>query len=232
MAENSNGVVVTERMLIEAAKYGDTESLTIWARQGVRVTTEKPLFGAVLFGHLEATRLLVQMGANVSHSLASRCGITATPLNCSAKRGCSDMVLLLVTDCGADINQANASGDTPLVVGASERGNQEVLLCLVEVGAEVRAVNSDGDSALLMSVLHGHYSTVRYLLEEADANMDGKARPCKALRCKSSFACLVAASTLFELAQIQLTFPRSTMTGIRKEMYYVTYSERYKFLIY
>jgi hypothetical protein len=32
MAENGNGGVVTEKMLTEAARAGDLESLTVWAR--------------------------------------------------------------------------------------------------------------------------------------------------------------------------------------------------------
>jgi hypothetical protein len=71
MAENSYGVVVTERMLTESARRraDDLTSLIIWARQGVRVTTVKPLCVAAEEGHLEVVRCLVEkMGADVSHS--------------------------------------------------------------------------------------------------------------------------------------------------------------------
>jgi hypothetical protein len=47
MAYNSDAVVVTEEMLASAAATGALESLTVWAKQGVRVTTAKPLFYAI-----------------------------------------------------------------------------------------------------------------------------------------------------------------------------------------
>lgn len=43
MAESGNGLMVTEEMLTAAARAGDLESLTAWARQGVRITSGEPL---------------------------------------------------------------------------------------------------------------------------------------------------------------------------------------------
>jgi hypothetical protein len=67
MADISKGVVVTEGMLTEAARAGDLESLTMWARQGVRVTSAEPLCVAVEAGFLEVLRCLVrELGADVN----------------------------------------------------------------------------------------------------------------------------------------------------------------------
>jgi hypothetical protein len=66
MAENSSGVVVTEVTLIEAVRAGDLGRLTIWATQGVRVTTGIPILHAVGCGQLEVVRLLVQDWAPTS----------------------------------------------------------------------------------------------------------------------------------------------------------------------
>jgi hypothetical protein len=111
MADNTRGVVVTERMLTEAARAGDTESLTIWAQQGVRVTTGKPLYVAARGGHLEAMRCLVQqLIADVRQTYDGD-----TPLITAVENGFSDLVRLLVTDLGADINQAMSNEWTPLM---------------------------------------------------------------------------------------------------------------------
>jgi hypothetical protein len=68
-------VVVTERMLTSAARTGDLESLTTWAKQGARVATVRPLFVATRGGHLEAAQFLVQeLGADVNK--ATRNGST------------------------------------------------------------------------------------------------------------------------------------------------------------
>jgi hypothetical protein len=82
MAKSSDGVVVTQGMLTEAARAGDLDSLTIWARQGVRVSIGIPLFVAAHGGFLEVVRCLVQqMGANVNQSAPNG----ATPLILAAR---------------------------------------------------------------------------------------------------------------------------------------------------
>jgi hypothetical protein len=142
------------------------ESLTIWAQQGVRVTTGKPLYVAARGGHLETMRCLVQqLGAEVSQTYDGD-----TPLITAVENGFTDLVRLLVMDLGADINQAMSNEWTPLMLAS--RGNLAMVRCLVELGAEVGAVDSDGDTALLMSAREGRYTTMQYLLEDAGANFE------------------------------------------------------------
>jgi hypothetical protein len=169
MAENIRGMMVTEEMLISAARAGDLESLMMWARQGVRVASAEPLVAAAHGGHLEAMRCLVrELGADVNQ--ATRSG--STPLVFAARRNDLALVHFLVEELGADANQAVWNdGRTPLNVAAS-RGNLAVVRSLVHLGAEVGAVDFDGDTALLMSALFGEYATMKYLLEDAGANMD------------------------------------------------------------
>jgi hypothetical protein len=168
MADNIDGVVVTEGMLTEVVHAGDLERLVSWARQGVRVTTARPLFVAVEGGYLEVVRLLVQdLGSDVNQK--DQRG--QTPLILAAENGCTDLVRLLVTDLGADINQGDSHGVTP-VFAAAESGHLAGLRCLVQLGADIEAVNSDGYSALLSSALSGQYSTTQYLLKDAGADME------------------------------------------------------------
>jgi hypothetical protein len=166
MAETGDGVVVTERMLIEAARAGDLESLTMWARQGVRVTTGGPLCAAAGDGHLEVMRYLVQqLGADVSQAIPRK----VTPL-INAARGDNLAVAQCLLELGADIDQTTPKV-TPLMV-AARRGTLAMVRCLVQLGAEVGATNANGDTALLGSAGSGRYATTRYLLEQAGANME------------------------------------------------------------
>jgi hypothetical protein len=66
MAENSDGVVVTEDIIAEAARVGDLRSLTDWARQGVRVRTAKPLNNAAQGGFLAVVRTWCNTWAQTS----------------------------------------------------------------------------------------------------------------------------------------------------------------------
>jgi hypothetical protein len=168
MAENTRGVVVTEGMLTEAALAGDLESLVIWATQGVRVTTTGPLYVAAELGYLEVVRCLVhKLGADVhqvdQHGLTLL--IIATGLNNLTMVQC-------LAEVGADANQVMPNnGYSPLNI-ATRRGNLAVVRCLVEIGAVVGAMDDNGDTALLDSARNAHYLTMRYLLEEAGADME------------------------------------------------------------
>jgi hypothetical protein len=168
MAESSRAVMVTEEMLTEAVKAGDLERLESWARQGVRVTTEGPLYVASQVGCLDVLRFLVrEMGANVNQK--DQYG--ETPLMVAVQWEILHMVQRLVK-VGADANQAMPNnGRTPLHIAAG-RGNLAIVHCLVEVGAEIGALDKDGNTALLESARGGHYLTMQYLLEDAGANME------------------------------------------------------------
>jgi ankyrin repeat protein len=132
-------------MLTEAARVGDLDSLTIWARQGVRVTFALPLIAAAVGGHLDVLRCLVrELGADVNQAIRS--GVT--PLTAAALSKNVAVVRCLV-ELGADINP-NWGDDTPLIL-AAYAGKTAVVRCLVELGAEVGAMDSLGDTAFIMS---------------------------------------------------------------------------------
>lgn len=73
---------------------------------------------------------------------------------------------------GADINQANSAGDTPLYV-ASEMGHVEVVRILIENGADINQAESNGQTPLMIAVESGHFEVVEALLEYG-ANLNAK----------------------------------------------------------
>jgi ankyrin repeat protein len=146
MAEKSSGVVVTERMLTEAARVGDLDSLTIWARQGVRVTFALPLIAAAASGRIDVLQCLVrELGADVNYQVIQS-GVT--PLTAAAQTDNLAVVRCLV-ELGADVKQAWGD-DTPLIL-AAYAGKTVVVRCLVQLGAEVGAMDSIGDTAFILS---------------------------------------------------------------------------------
>jgi hypothetical protein len=167
MAESRNGVVVTERMLTEAARAGDLESLTIWAWQGVRVTSAEPLCIAAEGGHVEVLQCLVQkLGADVKQG-----GIAGfTALLDATNHGQLAVVRCLI-QLGASVGGTSNSGTTALHIAALN-GELDIVRYLVELGAEAGTADNDGQTALLLSAMNGRYPTMQYLLEEVGANMD------------------------------------------------------------
>ena len=84
-----------------------------------------------------------------------------------------DFVMMMrLLEQGADINQTNSAGDTPLYV-ASEMGNVEVVKILLEKGADINKANIDGQTPLMMAVGMGHEEVVEALLEYG-ANVNAK----------------------------------------------------------
>jgi hypothetical protein len=167
---------VTDEMVEEASEAGDLEQLQVWARQGVRVTTGEPLHAPAGGGFVEVAICLVQEpGADVNQ--ATNAGITA--LIYAVVHGNLDMVRCLVEH-GADVDKCDEEGDkdTALLAAAKE-GKLAIVRCLVELGASIEAVDIHGDTALLACTrnghyltMHGHYSTMQFLLEHAGANFD------------------------------------------------------------
>jgi hypothetical protein len=76
------------------------------------------------------------------------------------------MVRCLVKELGADVNQADHEGDTPLYLAALE-GKMDILRCLVrEFGADVSQANSDGCTPLMIAIVNNHVDVVRWLVKE------------------------------------------------------------------
>jgi len=72
---------------------------------------------------------------------------------------------------GADVNQANADGVTPLMV-SSQNGRLQVVKYLLKNGAIVNQIRSDGATALMFASSQGNLLVVQHLIENGNANVN------------------------------------------------------------
>jgi ankyrin repeat protein len=131
-----------EHIIAEAARAGDVESLTVWASQGVRVTSGWPLCVAARGGRLKAVRFLVrELGADVNQYWDGY-----TPLLSATSCGALAVVRCLV-ELGADIAAVNDEGDNALLKSIFN-GHYPTTWYLVEkAGANMDDVDDDGRTA-------------------------------------------------------------------------------------
>ena len=111
------------------------------------------LFWAAGWGNLEATRILIDAGAN----------LTARPhlIYTASSWGHTKIVRILIEE-GADVNIELSDGSTPLFV-ASEEGHVDVIRVLLANGADFRSMN-DGFSPLAIATQNNHFKVVHALL--------------------------------------------------------------------
>jgi hypothetical protein len=159
MAESSIGVVVAEKMLTEVARAGDLESLMIWARQGVRATSARPLFAAAEYGHSEVVRLLVQQ-MKIDINQVSSGGATA--LLFAAHDGNLAVVRCLL-ELGAEVGAVNKFGDTTLLTSALAGRYSTTQFLLEHRDANIDDVNNGGET--VWGLLTDH---LKYLEEWED----------------------------------------------------------------
>jgi ankyrin repeat protein len=171
-------VVVTEEMLTRAVRDGDLGTLTIWAKQGVRVTTGQPLFSVVVHGDRQDFKtmqfLVREMGADVNrfgllHPSRPKSD-SYTPLYIASSQGRQAVARCLI-ELGANVNQAMADGGRSLHA-AVYSGGLAVVRCLIEFGADIGAVNNEGNTALVAGAWYGRYSILRWMLEHGGTSME------------------------------------------------------------
>jgi hypothetical protein len=97
---------------------------------------------------------------------------SAVHLTEAAVHGKVEVMRYLVNDLGADVNQADDEGFTPLYSAAQE-GHVAAVRCLVnELGADVDLANQAGATPLYLACQLGHLALVRCLVEELGANVN------------------------------------------------------------
>lgn len=131
-----------------------------------------PLMHACFSQQPECVQLLLSAGANTKAGCGKR-NLTALHLVTESKfhESTSALILMLV-GAGADVNQGDANGATPLFI-ACKGGKTECARLLVEMGADVNRFVREGKGSmtpLTVACLHGHEGCVAELLK-------GKADP-------------------------------------------------------
>lgn len=130
-AADKGRLILLRRLLKHQAKWDvrDSQGLT-------------PLDMAVLSGRIQAVEILQQAGATLDAS-----GL----LLMAAERQLTDRdIVRFLAGQGADLENTNAQGETPLLV-AIRLANQRLVAHLIEQGANVNARNAAGDSALRLA---------------------------------------------------------------------------------
>jgi uncharacterized protein len=119
--------------------------------------TQGLLTAAVISGHLEVVRLLLERGAYAKNPLAIDALVYA------ATEGPREMVELLI-DGGADINGHGRTfdGETPLTAAATF-GRVEVVELLLARGADISAQDQNSRTALMAADSEGHGEVVALL---------------------------------------------------------------------
>lgn len=117
---------------------------------------------AVIEGHLEMVKFLIDQGANVNST--SDDGHTA--LHLAARSGNLDIVKYLL-ELGVDVNCEQELGRTALHL-AAEMGNLDTVKYLIVCGADVNSRSNDGYMALNLAAQTGNWDTVKYLTEHVE----------------------------------------------------------------
>lgn len=125
------------------------------------VDRNKVLKGASVYGYAEVAKALIGGVVHYSEYL----------LHDAAKNGHKEMVDLLVSQLGLDLESANPIGKTPLAL-AIQHGHAEVVEKLIKLGAKLE-VREGRDSPIMLAVKHGHVETFEKLIE-LGANPDTK----------------------------------------------------------
>ncbi|XP_063904039.1 uncharacterized protein LOC135123371 [Zophobas morio] len=105
---------------------------------------ETPLHAASENSHKKALEYFLNVGEEINHSIV-------------------DGSLECLVAAGAEINQGNIHGATPLFV-SSEMGHEEIVEYLVTVGAEINRARIDGTTPLHIASFNGHRNVVEYLV--------------------------------------------------------------------
>ncbi|KAL1518954.1 hypothetical protein AB1Y20_003224 [Prymnesium parvum] len=200
MAARSKKAHEAAEKLCCAAAAGDTTKLAKWLEKALAIQTlnssaegelsamtHKALCDALLHGHVECVRLIVD--ARVDVNMACEDGET-TALHIAARVGHARGVQLLL-DAGAAVStriRASRSADdlpkpgepsaacasrvSPLHL-AAQNGHEACVLCLLGASADVDATTSKGYTPLHLAVESGHLPCAQRLI---DANASAEAR--------------------------------------------------------
>ncbi len=127
----------------------------------------KDLHIACRDGNIDKVQLLIKNGVNVNTRDENH-GMTPLLIVCYSlpiSYSLSIKIARLLLDNGAEVNQTNKDGTTPLYI-TCQKGHVDMARLLLEKGAKVNQTNKYGITPLLIACHKGHVDTARLLLEK------------------------------------------------------------------
>ncbi len=122
---------------------------------------DKELMHAVCYGTWKEVKDLLARGANPNYND----GYHSNVLSRAVFDWRGDIAKHLI-DHGADVNQRNDDGTTPLMIaGFVSRNWLQLIAFLLNRGADINAVDRDGRTILMRAIRFGFYDQARFLIE-------------------------------------------------------------------
>jgi ankyrin repeat protein len=167
--------------LILASFYASPECVKLLLERGADANAANKIGATALIRaatNHEKTRLLVDAGAKVR---VRTIDLGNTPLILAARRAGNARTVKLLLECGADANERNNAGSSPITSGAAS-GDLETVRLLLDAGAKTDDFPSSKDpratdivagfrTPLMWAAYHNDVAMVRFLLDRgADPN--------------------------------------------------------------
>jgi len=166
-----------QRLLLDAVKDDDYNAVRLAFRKGAKLNyqdnyNESVVKAAIDIRSPHMLRKLIKLGADVNQKFSLNQytnSYNATPLTYAVEKGYSDMLLVLI-DNGANIDDTDSLGRTPVYV-AAEKGKRRILFRLKNAGANYFLKEpKHGLSPMHVAIKNGH-SHIFDLLYEIDQRL-------------------------------------------------------------
>ena len=151
-----------------AAARNDIRAIVTLLRYGadpniIDVQISGPLSNAAAQGHTSCVKLLLDAGANPDPPLPK--GMRkGGPLNVAARNAKDPLLVKVLLDFGADVNQAGVDGKTALF-HAAQKDNASLAILLLENGAAINLATTTGDTPLTATITHNSHNVLKLFLE-------------------------------------------------------------------
>lgn len=169
---------IANRLLLFSAKLNSSVicklALTLGPNEESFLPNDKsPLHIAAKKGHTDIIKILLKSGMMDINLKTSPEG--ETPLHYAIKKNNIDIAKILI-DSGANINEPDIKGTTPLHLAASEAERIDIMKLLIKNGADVNAkMVNNGYTPLDISALTNNQKAAQYLIDNG-ANTNISAR--------------------------------------------------------
>jgi len=179
-AQVSTGPAWRKPPICRAAECGYDEIIQTLVEHGFNLFLSdsdgfQPIHAACFHGHKSSVRALVDLGASINSCTLQDGWSCASVLFCDSAHAEAgtiiDSMLPLLFELGADFDQADKLGLTPLHLAADDNLLSTVRL-LCELGANVDAECNDGYTPLLVAAQHGHDAIIDLLASDFGARID------------------------------------------------------------